>query len=524
MPPQLTGGLKERRYRRASVLNWHVRVFARDLRFGSGYTYNFGGFRRVIEFCRDEREELASLSGCCRFVSFRRSIQNRGIGEEIKGMNATRRMAALAVLLGLGLMAMNAAPLAAQAAGGAAPQQKYTVAEYNAYTAAASEKNPATQLKLLDDFVAKYPNSSLLNYVYPLYYQNYAGQKNWPKVMEYADKELAVPGISANERYGAYSARAFAYNNTPNPDPALAKSAYQAAIEGAKSVDALQIPQGYDSAKFADEKKKAIASFYQTAAAAAMAAKDYPDAIAMYKSILASNPDDFVSNYNLGRAYSATTPPALLDALWAYARAAGSKNATPQQATQVKQYIPKVIANYQGGTVCDPLTQAETNELLQLAATSPDRPGTYKLFSAADLDVARKDMTIASVVTDLKAGGDKAKLTWTAACGLEFPDVPSKIIEVDPGPDVITLKLAFVTSDAEFQAATTPDMIVAVKTTDQPDAAKLEKDNAVRFTGTLESYDPDPNFMLHWDKAKVNEEDIPKPGKKPAARKPAAKQ
>ncbi len=42
-------------------------------------------------------------------------------------------------------------------------------------------------------------------------------------------------------------------------------------------------------------------------------------------------------------------------------------------------------------------------------------------------------MTIASVVTDLKAGGDKAKLTWTASCGLEFPDVPGKIIEVTPG-------------------------------------------------------------------------------------------
>ena len=45
----------------------------------------------------------------------------------------------------------------------------------------------------------------------------------------------------------------------------------------------------------------------------------------------------------------------------------------------------------------------------------------------------------------------------------------------------------------------------------------------MRFTGTLESYDPDPSFMLHWDKAKVNEEDLPKPEKKPAAKKPAAK-
>ena len=55
----------------------------------------------------------------------------------------------------------------------------------------------------------------------------------------------------------------------------------------------------------------------------------------------------------------------------------------------------------------------------------------------------------------------------------------------------------------------------------------MEKGNSVRFTGTLESYDPDPAFMLHWDKAKVNEEDLPKdkasPAKKPVAKKPAPK-
>jgi hypothetical protein len=90
---------------------------------------------------------------------------------------------------------------------------------------------------------------------------------------------------------------------------------------------------------------------------------------------------------------------------------------------------------------------------------------------------------------------------------LEFPDVPGKLIEVTPG-DTVGLKVAFVTSDAEFDSKTTPDM--DVKVVGQPDAAKLEKDNPVRFTGTLTSYDPDPAFMLHWEKAKVNEEDIPK--------------
>jgi ribosomal protein S20 len=441
-------------------------------------------------------------------------------------MNATRWMASLAVLAALGLFSLHAAPAAAQDAGGAAQKQpQYTIAEYNAYTAAANEKNPAAQIKALDDFVAKFPNSALLHFVYPLYYKNYLGQKNFQKAIEYADKETALGDkATPTDIYEAYYVRAAAYNNLQNPDPQTAKAAHDAALAGLKSIELVPKPEGLDDAKFAEQKKLSSIFFQGTAASAAMAAKDYQGAVQSYKAVLALTPDDLTANYNLGKAHAALNPPQTLDALWSFARAATSKNANQQQSSSIKTYMRKLLANYQGGTVCDALTDAEMNELLQLASSSVDRPTSYKLFSSADLDAARKDMTIASVVTDLKAGGDKAKLTWTAACGLEFPDVPGKVIAVTPGPDVIVLKNAFVTSDAEFEAKNTPDMEIKIKTSDQPEAAKLEKDSAVRFTGTLESYDPDPAFLLHWDKAKVNEEDLPKAGaKKPATKRPPAK-
>jgi len=439
-------------------------------------------------------------------------------------MKGTRRLAGLALVLGICLLGISAMPVMAEDPC-AGPGQHYTVAEYNAYTAAANEKNAGAQLKALDDFVGKYPNSCLLNYIYPLYYQNYAGQKNFPKVVEYADKMLGLGDrLTPGEKYQAHSARAFAFNNTPSPDATAAGAEYKDALDGTKSVEALPKPEGMDDAKWSEQKKQAILGFHSTAAGAAMAAKDYANAVTEYKTVLASNPDDFVANYYLGRAYSAMNPPQQLDAIWAFARAASSKSANEKQSKQVKDYLRgTALPRYQGGTVCDALTDAELNELLQLASSSVDRPASYKLVSAAELDTARKDMTIASVVTDMKAGGDKAKLTWTAACGLEFPDVPGKLIEITPGPDMIQLKLAFVTSEAEFDAKTTPDMEVKIKTADQPDAAKLEKDSAPRITGTLESYDPDPAFMLHWDKAKVNPDDLPKEGKKPAAKKPATK-
>src|ERR1700676_4545559 len=445
-------------------------------------------------------------------------------------MNRTRRVSGLAIIAALCLAMSGASSAFAQAPAGqdaAAGQQKYTMAEYNSYQACAAEKNPTQQIKCLDDFVAKYPNSALLVYIYPLYYNAYSQLKNWPKVIEYADKLLALADkVEPPIRYQAYYARAFAYSNMPpGPDvQAQAPKACEAAKAGLKTLNELKKPDNMSEDDFNKQKQQPAILFNYTIAQCSMVQKDFQTAIDSYKAVLEKNPDDAITAYKIGQAYMAMNPPQQMDAFWYFAKAVTAKGAKPEQANQVKTYLRKLIANYQGGNVCDNLVDAELNELLQLASTSATRPDSYKLPSAADLDAARKDMTIASVITDLKAGGDKAKITWLASCGLEFPDVPGKLIDVTPGTDAVQLKVAFVTSDAEFDAKTTPDM--DVKVVAQPEASKLEKDNPVRFTGTLTSYDPEPAFMLHWDKAKVNTEDIPKEkekGQKKTTKRPTKK-
>ena len=438
-------------------------------------------------------------------------------------MNGSRRLAGLAMVAALCLMVGSVAGAKAQAAGQDAAKPQYTMAEYNAYTAAQATKDPTQQIKQLDDFVSKYPNSALLIYVYPLYYNAYSQLKNYAKVIEYADKLLALGDkIEPPVKYQAYYARAFAYSNItpPPPDPDMAKKARQAAADGLATLNGLKKPDNMSQDDFDKQKKQPAILFNYTAANASMSLKDYPAAIESYKAVLALTPDDAITSYRIGQAYMAMTPPQQMDAFWYFAKAVTAKGANPAQSNQVKTYLRKLILNYQQAA-CDNLTDAELNELLQLAGSSADRPSTYTLPSSADLDAARKDMTIASVIADLKAGGDKAKVTWLASCGLEFPDVPGKLIEVTPATDTTQLKVAFVTSDAEFDAKTVPDM--DVKVVGQPDAAKLEKDNPVRFTGTLLSYDPDPAFMLHWDKAKVNEEDIPKDKEKGKKKRPVTK-
>lgn len=442
-------------------------------------------------------------------------------------MNGTSKRVGAVLAMALGMMLGSSSSLRAQATAGGqdSTKQPYTLVEYNAEQACAAEKAPATLVKCLDDFVSKYPNSALLIYVYPLYVNAYNQLKSPDKVIEYADKTVALGDkVDAGTRYGVLYARALAYATLkPDAQAAGAAKAREACTAGLKALDEVKKPDNLTDDDFKKQKLQPTILFHFTCATAAMAAKDFPGAVESYKAILSLNPDDLSTNYNLGKVYLAMTPPQQMDAFWYFARAVTSKSATQAQSNQVKKYLRGQIANYQGGNVCDSLTDGELNELLQLAGSSADRPSSYTLPSGADITTIQKSMTIATVFADLKAGGDKSKLTWLAACGLEFPDVPGKLLEITPGTDAVVMKMAFVTSEAEFNSATTPNM--DVKVVGQPQAAKLEKDSAPRFTGTLVSYDPDPAFFLHWDKAKVNEEDLPKEKtpKKPPVRRPAAK-
>src|SRR5277367_7025177 len=96
----------------------------------------------------------------------------------------------LCMVLGMGSGALKvwAAPPAAQ------DQAKpaYTLAEYNAYKMADAEQNPQQKVKLLDDFVKAYPNSTLMPYIYRDYYTTYMALKNFGQVIEYADRMIAL--------------------------------------------------------------------------------------------------------------------------------------------------------------------------------------------------------------------------------------------------------------------------------------------------------------------------------------------
>jgi len=377
--------------------------------------------------------------------------------------------------------------------------------EHNEFNAVQAVKDEAHQIQRLDDFVSRFPNSELLADAYALYYRDYRELKNFPKVIEYSDKLVALGDkAGANERFQALYARAIAYGALRSDDPAQAKQAKEAAALGLSTLNEIKKPENVSDAALAAERKPIMVYLHETSGAASMTLKDYAGAIEAYRAALALDPDDGNAAYQLGLAYLGVSPPRQLDGFWALARAASAKNKGGPQPQEIKAYLRKLMASYEQ-TGCPSLVDVQLSELIQAAGSSLQRPDSCTLPSKADLDASRNVMTITSVVADIKGPADKGKATWLAACGMEFPNVPSKVISVVQG-DPVVLNVALVTTELEFRTAHKPNMDVSVA--GQPEAANLAVGSLVRFTGTLTGYDRTP-LMLHWQKAKINPQDVP---------------
>jgi hypothetical protein len=429
------------------------------------------------------------------------------------------------ILLGVALLvSASALSTSAGAQGQAAPA--YSREAYDAYMSCHSNTAPEQKIACLDKWMEKYgkTDAGLLVYIYYDYLQTYNALKDFPKAVDTADKMLALPNVDPASQYTLLFARSQNYmagaNTKELSTPAALNAARDAAKQALKLLDTLKKPDAVAQAEWDKTKRDSTGYLWQVIATASTKLKDSPAVIEAYKGILTLDPNDGSSYYQIGNAYYQMTPPQYMDAFWNIARAVALK---AQGEAQIKTYLRAIILKYQGQAVaCDSLLDAEVNQLVQLAAGSGDRPASFTLPSGDDLDKARNDT--ANFIPYLKEGGDHGKLMWLAVCGLEYPDFVSKIISVDvPAADAppdapIILHLFTGATKEETDAGTTADM--EVKVIGQPDAKRLQAGDELHFTATLATYDTTP-FMLHWEKGKVNPDDIPaaEKGKTPPKKK-----
>ncbi len=426
----------------------------------------------------------------------------------------------MAVVLALTFLGVVPAARGAQQAQ-QAQQPSYTMPEYNGFRNCQDEKDPQMAVRCLDGFVTQFPNSTLLQYVYQLYYQKYYDLKNYAKTLENADKLVALGDkADLSMRLTAVRARIQVF---PLAFDAKGDTAAQytkerdAAQSGIKLVQQAKNAPG--STVTDEQYKTALAPYYAAAGLASYQLKDNAAAVEFFKSALANNPNDALSQYRMGVAYLAMTPAQSLDGFWALARSIQLKI---PDAQKVKDYLRAQVLHYEQPQ-CETVVDAQVNELLQLAAGATERPASFSIPSTADLQKIQQASTIVTMLTDLQAGGDKAKMTWLALCGAEFPEVVGKIIDVNSAANAVVFHVFTDADQNKMQEATTANM--EVKVPGQPEASRLAKDDPIRFSGTVASYDAQP-FMLHWDQGKVDPSIIPAekgaPARRPA-RKPAAK-
>src|SRR3984885_13405517 len=352
------------------------------------------------------------------------------------GNNMRKSFAMIGAFLTIvGMLCLFVRPAAAQDQQDQNKPVPYTMPEYNGFQACHAETTRQMRVKCLDDFVSKFPNSTLMPYVLQLYVQSYNELKNYPKTIDYADKLVALGDkVDAGTRLQAFYTRSLAFNyafSDKPADPDQLNKARAAAGEGLKILSTIPKPANLTDDAFAEQKKGPTVLFNYTAGSASFMLKDFPSAIQFFKAALAVNPTDAITNYRLGLAYLQSAPPQPLDGFWYLARAVNQK--IPDDA-KVKDYLRKQILAYEQPG-CDSLVDAQLDELMQLSANAPDRPATYTIPSADDLKKIQTSSNILTVLTDLKGGGDKAKMTWLAICGAEFPEVVGKVIDVTPGTD-----------------------------------------------------------------------------------------
>jgi hypothetical protein len=175
--------------------------------------------------------------------------------------------------------------LASATPGWAAPQEKpaYTPAEYNAYTACANDKNAQTRAKCMEDFIVKFPDSTLVPYANNVQLTTYNELKNYPKTIEYADKLLALgEKIDLGTRVQAAYIRSFNFHLVFNEKAADAaeqgRRAREAALRGVDLLGQLPQPPNMTPDLFAQQKKAPLALFHYTAGFASLQLKEYSDA------------------------------------------------------------------------------------------------------------------------------------------------------------------------------------------------------------------------------------------------------
>lgn len=399
------------------------------------------------------------------------------------------------------------------------PQWKSTD-EYNAFQAAANEKDPHKKISLAEAFLAKYTDTDFKDLAYLQEMAAYQQLGDGANAIKSGEKALdANPDNLEALRFVCF-ALPFVYKPTDADAAAQLTRTEGAAKHGLELLQKLQKPANATPEQFDQAVKGLRSVFNGSLGFVAMQKKDYAAAITSLKTAAEDDPSNNLTFSMLGQSYLQSTPPDYDNGIWSLARSVAlSKASNSPNAAALAKYYDQVYTNRHGSN------EGEQDVVTQ-AAASVNPPDGFKVAPAPKHAATGNQFVDAfySYEDALKAGGDTEKQQWAALKGQPFGG-PGFVDSVEPGTDSDTTVVHIDITDESKAKEGTYDIILKDK---QADAKHLAKGAPVRFQGTMAEYTMNPNFSITLD-GTINDDDLAagqekgKPKPKPRPRTAAHK-
>src|SRR3984893_14099222 len=401
-------------------------------------------------------------------------------------------------------------PQPAQTSPSQPQQQKKEIkdpAEYNAYVGAAQQTDPAAKISGLEAFLTQYPNSVMKEDALELLMGTYQQTNNQAKVMDAANRLLAVNPDSARALV------LLAYNERAAQKWADAK---QHAERGLQALTKMAKPDGVSDADFAKQKTQLAALLNSVAGFSALQLKDYASAQKYLRPAVEADPNNVENVYPLALAYLTATPPDDVNGLFFIARAANLVS-DPKGKDSIVKFGRSRYAKFHG-------SDQGWDDLLAQTKTTPVPPPGFTITQyvpptpaqkAADLVKSKKPEEMSFAEWELvlsEASPEDQEKVWSALKGKNLQMAEVQVISASP----TKLQLAASVDDIDKKRAD-----VELSFPAPIPARNLPKEgDKINFEGTPASYTPKP-FVMVMEKGTLLTKGAPaSPRKPPVRRKP----
>jgi tetratricopeptide (TPR) repeat protein len=380
-------------------------------------------------------------------------------------------------------------------------------AEYNAYVGAVQQPDPAAKISGLEAFLTQYPNSVMKEDALELLMGTYQQAGNQAKVIDAANRLLAVNPDNARGLV------LLAYNERGAQKWADAK---QHAERGLQALAKMAKADGVSDADFAKQKTQLAALLNSVAGFSALQLKDYASAQKYLRPAVEADPNNVENVYPLALAYLTATPPDDVNGLFFIARAANLVS-DPKGKESIIKFGRSRYTKYHG-------SDQGWEDLLAQTKTTPVPPAGFTIAQyvpptpqqqAAELVKTKKpeEMSFAEWELVLSEGNqeDQDKV-WNSLKGKNLQMAEVQVISASP----TKLELAASVDDIEKNRA---DIELAFP---GPIPARMvpKVGDKINFEGTPVSYTPNP-FVMVMEKGALLTKAAPAPAKKaPVRRKP----